>query len=139
MKDITHIQRPNLPWRSDQLTECKLDATRHPTWTRDEAIAKARELGQQRFAMVVCITCMNTANRHRTWDEDPASCLERYVGSVWGMKDDESQRLDHELRAIAMLIEAHRDEFDATVADLAGAVSLGDLRTARRIRKAMGQ
>lgn len=134
MKDVTHIERPNLPWRDDHLTECKLDATRHPTWTRAQAAAQARDLGQQRFAMVVCITCMNTSQRHRTWDEDPASCLDRYVAPVWGVPDDEQIRMTNELRAIGLLVAAHRGEFDATVESLATATPMGSLRAARRRR-----
>lgn len=54
MKDITHIERSPLPWRPERATECGLDATRHPTWTRAEAQAKHKELGAQRFSLFVC-------------------------------------------------------------------------------------
>lgn len=132
MKDITHIERSNLPWRDERATECGLDRDRHPTWTRDEAIAKAREMGKQRFAMVVCMTCMNTAERHRTWDEDPVSCMDRYA-SRWN--DHDRPKLTAELRAMALLVEVHRAEFDDAVTALTTATPMADLRAARKARR----
>lgn len=133
MKDVTHIERSNLPWHDEHVTECGLDADRHPTWTRAEAVAIARQFGKQRFAMVCCMTCLNTAERHRTWDEDPVSCMDRYTNR-WGYggRDGDAGQFANELRAIALLIEAHREEFDATVADLAATESIAARRAARR-------
>lgn len=129
MKDITHIERPALPWRPEKATECGLDATRHPTWSREEAIAKSKELGRQRFAMFACMTCMSTANRHATWEHDPASCMIRHAERMtmrWGREDEpgEKRRFADELRAIAALIAAHREEFDAIVQSYADVVDL---------------
>lgn len=134
MKEITHIERSNLPWRSERATECGLDADQHPTWTRDEAIAKARQLGRQRFSLFVCMTCMSTAERHATWETDPASCMDRYASRLslrWHPDKAEHRRFADELRAIALLIEAHREEFDATVADLGATQDIAALRKAR--------
>lgn len=137
MKDITHIERTVLPWRSEKATECGLDASRHPTWTREEAIAKAKELGSQRFSMFACMTCCNTMQRHpASWQDDPASCLVRHAEPMtmrWGREDTgEKRRFADELRAISMLIETHRDEFDALVESLGEVVDLSQQRRKAR-------
>jgi hypothetical protein len=139
VKDITHIERPNLPWRNERRTECGLDAERHPTWTRAEAVAKFKELGQQRFSLFVCMTCKGTAERHATWEDDPASCMARYARPVLGNADDAHRLICAELRAIALLVEAHRDEFDAVLADLGTATDLTAVRTARRAAGRFGR
>jgi hypothetical protein len=135
MGDITHIERPSLPWRPERKTECGLDVTRHATWTRDEAVEIGKKLGRQRFSMHVCMTCMGTAERHATWEVDPASCLVRHASQMtltrWGRSKsatDEQRHFADELRAIAALIEAHRDEFDALILSYGEVVDL----TARR-------
>lgn len=138
MKDITHIERSTLPWRAERATECGLDATRHPVWTRDEALATWKEMGRQRFGMHVCMTCMSTMERHAVWEHDPASCLVRHAIPMqahgWGRgMDEEKRRFADELRAIAALIETHREEFDAIVRGYGEVV---DLRDARRKLKA---
>ena len=127
--DITHIERPNLPWRSDRKTECGLDADRHPTWTREEAFSVKADLGSRRFMMLSCMTCASTADRHTTWEEDPASCITRHasrMGTRYGKPDTERRLFADELRAIAALVEYHREEFDALVRSLQGVVYLKD-------------
>lgn len=141
--DITHIERSPLPWRPERSTECGLDATRHPTWTRDEAAKLAKDLGRQRFSMIVCMTCFGTADRHSTWEEDPASCMVRHAQRMtqrWGREyAPEKRRFADELRAIATLVERHRDEFDALVGDYGEVMSIGDAqRFAATLRKGGG-
>jgi hypothetical protein len=136
MGDITHIERSNLPWHDDErVTECGLDAAKHPTWSRAAAVATCKEMGKQRFSLFVCMTCMSTAERHSTWEEDPASCMGRYTEGRslrWRSDDEGAIRFANELRAIALLIEAHRDEFDEAVAALGATRSLDGQRAARR-------
>lgn len=135
MKDITHVVRPSLPWRPEQATECGLNAERHPTWSRDEAIAKCREMGKQRFSMFVCMTCMHTADRHATWDQDPASCLQRFTEKYqirWSGESPDSRRFNDELRAIALLVAQHRTEFEALVESLQATESLSAARSRAR-------
>ncbi len=111
MKDpVDHILRPRLPWREDiGITECGLDGTKVPTLTRDQFFQRLKDLGQQRTAMTTCMTCSTTAARWGTWDDDP-----RWE-TAW-RRDDHGARLRDELQAAAMLIEAHREEFDEYVA-----------------------
>lgn len=138
--DLTHIERPSLPWRIEKMTECGLDADRHPTWTREESQSIAKKLGRQRFAMHCCMTCMSTAQHHARWEDDPASCMVRHASSMtlsaYGRirpnLAEEKRRFADELRAIALLIEAHRDEFDALVESLGDVVDISQKRRATR-------
>jgi hypothetical protein len=125
---LHHIERGMLPWWTHRLTECGRDPERYPTWTRDQAVAEYDRLGPQQFSLVVCITCRDTANRHPDWDHNPISCINRHTEWV----DDEPQ-VAAELRAIAALIDAHRDEFDQAVADHLTPTSLADKRRQRRL------
>lgn len=118
---VDHIARPNLPWREPAgLTECGHDASRVPTISRDEYHHRLKDLGQQRTAMLTCMTCANTAGRWSDWESDPRQALGREIewerGFGYRSRESRGQRLKDELVAIAALIEAHRDEFDATIA-----------------------
>lgn len=121
---VDHILRPRLPWRcADEgaITECGYDATKVKTLTRDEFFRRAKDLGQQRAALLTCMTCSDTAKRWGTWDDDPRLALHREIewergGYYRRSRDDRGHRLKDELLAIKTLIEAHRDEFEATIA-----------------------
>jgi hypothetical protein len=117
---VDHIQRPSLPWRTADgaITECGFDASKVKTLTREEYAKRFKELGRQRCAMLTCMTCADTAARWGAWDDDPRTALEREIawegaGRRW--HHDRGQRLRDELIAIAALIDAHREEFDATI------------------------
>ena len=137
MKDVTHIERPTLPWRTgEKLTECGLPSERHPTWTRDEVRRQAKELGQTRMHMVTCITCLQTFQRHASWDTDPCGAVAREVASAWrGGHDPRTELMRTELRAVAILISAHQDEFEGIVKSLAETASLADARAAAALRR----
>lgn len=134
---LHHIERSNLPWHDERKTECGLDPRGVPTWTRGEAIAQARKLGRQRFSLFCCMTCTGTVERHSTWEQDPASCLVRFAerntlrGSRY-QQNRQAERFAAELRAIAAMIEQHRDEFDERVSGLLDAASLDKARDAKR-------
>ena len=118
---VDHILRPRLPWRGDEaaITECGFNAAKVKTLTRAEFFARRKELGSQRMAMLTCMTCSDTAGRWGTWEDDPRRALEREIIWEWGggyrARQDRGERLKDELLAIAALIKAHRDEFDAAV------------------------
>lgn len=116
---VDHIERPHLPWRNaGHITECGYDASKVRTLTRKEFFQRGKELGQQRTAMLTCMTCSQTAQRWGTWDDDPRMALQREIeweGVRWS-RENRGQLLKDELFAIAALIEAHRDEFEAHVA-----------------------
>jgi hypothetical protein len=116
---VDHILRPQLPWRTGSgITECGYDSTKVSTLTRAAYFERLKELGQQRSAMVTCMTCSNTASRWTTWDDDPRQAMQReleWEGGYGYRRNDRGTRLRDELLAIAALIEMHRDEFDAHI------------------------
>jgi len=114
---VDHIVRPSLPWRADGgITECGYDASKVKALTRAEFFQRLKDLGQQRTAMLTCMTCSDTARRWGTWDDDPRKALEREITweSGW-RRTDRGWRLHDELLAIATLIEANREEFETIV------------------------
>lgn len=121
MKDpVDHIIRPQLPWRTDAgITECGLNAAKAPTLTREEFFQRLKDMGQRRTAMMTCMTCSDTASRWGTWDDDPRKALEREIQweARWGRRD-RGCRLRDELLAIAALVDAHYDEFHASIAEI---------------------
>lgn len=114
---VDHILRPTLPWRdAAAMTECGLNANSVKTLSRAEFFARLKDMGQQRTAMLTCMTCADTAKRWGTWEDDPRRAIEREVNweTSWGRQlRDRGERLRDELIAIADLIETHREEFDA--------------------------
>lgn len=123
---VDHILRPRLPWRAADegaITECGYDASKVATLTRAEFEQRVKDLGKQRTAMMTCMTCADTARRWGAWDDDPRLAVAREVewergSAYWRRREDRGQRLKDELLAIAALIEAHREEFDATITEV---------------------
>lgn len=124
---VDHIIRPRLPWRSPNdpaITECGYDASKVKTITRVELFQRLKDLGQQRAAMLTCMTCSDTARRWGTWDDDPRLALQREIewergGHYWSARSDRGCLLRDELSAIAFLIEAHQGEFATLVTEIA--------------------
>ena len=118
---VDHIIRPRLPWRSageSDITECGYDASKVKALTRDEFFQRLKDYGQQRTALLTCMTCSDTAKRWKAWEEDPRTALEREINWECGWRrTDRGERLLGELVAIAALIEAHRDEFAGLLAE----------------------
>lgn len=142
MKDepLTHIMRTSLPWRAATKTVCGRPTEQYRAdlvVPLADAVKMRQRLGQQRFALVICMTCANCCNNWSEWDTNPVA---RMLSEV----SDSSRRRDPvveaELRAIAALIAAHRDEFDSIVDGhvSGGVVTMGDLRKKRSRRLAGG-
>jgi len=127
-----HVCRPDLPWRVATLTECgKSIVDVAACITRDEMAAKIKRDGVQRCAYSTCMTCMETSQRWPDWSADPVRAVERdFYG---GARDP---RLLDELRALAALVLAHREEFDGYLLGIKETVSLDEARRARRLRRA---
>jgi hypothetical protein len=122
---LDHVNRPLLPWRTVEQTECGLDTNR-PVITRDEFQARFKRLGRRRTAMTVCMTCWGTATRWPSFDEDPVRAVQRetyMMRSPLGFRE--------ELLALAELVANHRGEFEALVAALRGTVDLAGARRRR--------
>ena len=114
---VDHILRPQLPWREEgSVTECGYNAAKVQALTRSEYFARVKGMGKQRAAMFTCMTCAQTAERWGTWEDDPRRALEREIQWEAGWsRQDRGHQLRDELIAMADLIEAHREEFDAAV------------------------
>jgi hypothetical protein len=119
---VDHILRPRLPWRPVEggITECGYDASKVKAVTREEFFQRLKDFGQQRTAMLMCMTCSDTARRWKTWEEDPRQALDREIawergGYYYSARTDRGERLKDELLAVAALVEAHRVEFDAFI------------------------
>lgn len=133
---VDHIVRPILPWRGDEgaITECGYDASKVKAITRLEFFQRLKDFGQQRTAMLTCMTCSDTAKRWGTWADDPRLALQREIewergGYYFRERTDRGHRLKDELTAINSLISAHRDEF-------LGLISAGEQRREWLDRKA---
>lgn len=117
---VDHIIRPSLPWRTEgAITECGYGASKVKALTRVEFFQRVKDLGQQRTAMITCMTCSDTAKRWKTWEDDPRQAMEREINWEWGGgyrdRTDRGERLRDELIAIAALIETHAEEFSTLV------------------------
>jgi hypothetical protein len=123
---VDHIVRPQLPWRSaaTAITECGYDASKVKALSRDEFFRREKDFGKQRSAMLTCMTCRDTALRWSRWQDDPRLGMQREIewergGSYYSRgHDDRGCLLRDELNVIALLIETHRDEFDAMLAEI---------------------
>jgi hypothetical protein len=132
---LQHILRPALPWQTERLTECG----RNPDDFREGLVIDRVEVkrllaahGKQRVAFMVCMTCFGRSNySHDSWEDNPASVMRRHCERA-GFGSDPSLAINVELRALALLVEAHREEFDQAVRDLQGAVPLAARRKQRR-------
>lgn len=127
---VDHILRPRLPWRSDAaaITECGYDATKVKAISREEFQTRLKELGQQRTAILTCMTCADTTARWGDWVADPREAVGREIewerrGRWSDDTNSRGRRLLFELQAMAELVEAHHAEFDAIVARLEGVAS----------------
>jgi hypothetical protein len=148
---VDHILRPRLPWRdadAPAITECGQDASKGKTITRHQFFDRQKNLGKQRAAMLTCMTCSGTVQRWGTWDDDPRLAIGREVewersGPYYARgeavaRNERGQRLRDELLAIAALIETHREEFDALIAELEQRREWLEKKAAMKARPAHG-
>lgn len=134
---LLHITRPLLPWQSERLTECGRDADDFREGIvidRVEVKALLAKHGKQRVSFLCCMTCLGRSNySFDTWEDNPASVMRRYCErSGGGWSGDPNAAINVELRALALLVAAHRDEFDQAVRDLQGAATLDAKRREKR-------
>lgn len=139
---LDHVLRARLPWRTDDLTECGRPAADVASFiTEDELRSRVKNLGQQRTAFTVCMTCAGRIDRHRpgpTWETNPLEILIRELERVrsWSgvpgvpryRQRPEHARMTAELRALAALAAAHPDEFAGYLSGLDATVDLASRR-----------
>ncbi len=130
-EQLDHVARPMLPWRTEFRAECGLPPIPgRSIIDRNAFRAKLTRQGKTRSAMTTCITCWQTASRWKDWSLSPSDVVRRELPQQWG--GTQTNALDDELRAIAALIEAHREEFDGFLIGLAATADLSAVRAARR-------
>lgn len=117
---VDHILRPQLPWRdpaAGTITECGYGASKVATLTSAAYFQRLKDYGQQRTAMMTCMTCSSTAARWGTWDDDPRQAIQREIEWECRYRRERGRLLADELIVIADLIAAHREEFDARLSE----------------------
>lgn len=130
----THIVRPPVPWSMlPASSECGREASDlKSTMTLDEAKQLREKLGQQRFAIVICMTCARTAGSWPTFEQDP---LQR-LGRERNLYQKGGEQVRNELFALAELAARHRDEYEGLVAEIGGVTRL---KPKRGIPRVVGQ
>jgi hypothetical protein len=134
---LAHIVRDPIPWETGEpLTECGHAASEMARIvTREQVRDRVRVIGSQRAHYEFCMTCTQTADRWSTWEQDPLNCLHRLPNSYYGSeRSARGKLLRSELRAVALVVRAHWDEYLATLEQVRGTSSLTDARIARRRR-----
>lgn len=129
---LDHVRRPDLPWRVSALTECGKPTRDVKSYIeRDALLRRLREWGKQRTSLHTCMTCWETSSRWPEFADKPIAAITR---EVYGGRAD--PRFEAELRALAALVLAHREEFDDFLTGLDETISLADHRriAARRRR-----
>ncbi len=118
-----HVRRTMPPWRrgSPPIAECgmRVEETEKMLAREEyyELPVDASRRGQ------VCATCASTISRHETWEKHPVGHLIREAGAQFVALGRDCDQLTDEVRALAMLVERHPEEFDEV---------LRPLRVARR-------
>jgi hypothetical protein len=133
---LHHILRDCPPWRdpATRRTECGRQGPDMATVELTEAARLVQAVGKTRAKEQLCITCFETAGNWPRWQEDPAAVVARECGAHGGRFgfSGKAEDFSHELRAIAALIQAHREEFDELVTGHQATVSLHEARAAKR-------
>lgn len=122
-----HIKRENVPWRTDDdaLTECGLDVQDCRALTPQQMREKVAEQGEVRASLSSCMTCWQ--NRRVDRGQLLRDTVLRMLNRSW--HGDDGVRVERELRALGLLVAAHREEFETTLLDMNEAV---DIRSAKK-------
>lgn len=136
---LAHVLRSVPPWRlnPDRIAYCGLVNPGH-AWDYSTLCTKHNELGAQRLSLFCCMTCLTTvSNRVRsrraeaTFEHDPVEVLHREALDLQ-RRASHSTPLADELRALALLVQAHPEEFAQTMASLSTVTPLRPARSTRR-------
>lgn len=144
---VEHVLRGRLPWRREderRLTECGRAAESCTALTSADMDAKIRAQGQQRAGLSSCMTCWDKTGRKYAgllgkYDkDDPVEVLRREIDrSRWG--EEEKKPLQDELRALGMLVAAHREEYDTLLRDIRDSVDIGMAKLSLQKRASKGK
>jgi hypothetical protein len=119
---VDHVVRPRLPWRDPSdpaTTECGYDASKVKSISREEFLTRLKELGQQRCALLTCMTCSNASWRWPTWEQSPLRALDREISWEIGKYGRvQGGVLRDEMLAVAALIAEHPERFRGLVKEI---------------------
>ncbi len=109
-----HIRRPDLPWRSNDLTECGLSVGDRKVFSWGEARGLVNN-GQSECPPMWCRTCWTTFAANGGLSPDEATGDKARVGALYRELTRSSYAqwspLGLELRALGELVDRHREEF----------------------------
>lgn len=94
---------------------------------RDVLLRRLEQWGKQRTSLFTCMVCWETAARWPLFDVDPVMAMHR---EFYGGRAD--PQLAKELRALAALATAYREDFEAYMAGLGQTVELKNRRRRQR-------
>lgn len=131
-----HLERIAPPWASHRHTICGRPLSDVAAWLSfDEGRLLFTKLGQTRALLLICQTCTSQHSRiarPEAWQRDPVPIVHDYARHVGSPPDNPAaQQIRAELLALSRLVEAHRDEYTATVA----AFLTDELSAKRRTRQ----
>lgn len=132
---VAHLPRPVPPWEEAHNTLCGRDmADVAKMGTIAAFIATVRKHGQRRAAFDYCQSCAShTRTAVMTWEKNPIEIMSDWVGRGIYTAAPDQERITANLYALAALVEAHPEEFEAhRDATKEGAVSLSGARLAKR-------
>lgn len=132
---VAHLPRPVPPWEEVHNTLCGRGITDVAKMGTIAAfIATVKKYGQRRAAFDYCQNCVShTRTAVMTWEKNPIEIVSDWVGRGIYTAAPGQERITANLYALAALVEAHPEEFEAhRSATTTGAVSLGAARAAKR-------
>lgn len=131
---LHHLARVGPPWlrEGEAMTECgrRVVDVAGPVDTWDEVAAFYRKHGRQRAAFVYCMTCTGGGVvRRQSWEKDAQEITLQWLSRSRYTRDgNRNAEPDRYLHALAALVAAHQDEFDAMVTPPEGVVDLASRR-----------
>jgi hypothetical protein len=133
---VAHLRRPVPPWEEVRHTHCgRLIADVAKMGTVEAFAALVKREGQRRAAYDYCLTCTERARyTPGSWETNATEIALDWLGRTRYVSDGGRDRTTATLHALAALVDAHRDEFEAhRDATKSGIASLNAKRTAKNM------
>lgn len=134
---VAHLPRPVPPWEEVRHTHCgRPIADVVKMGTAEAYLALAKRQGKRRAAYDYCQTCTDRlAYANGSWEMNATAIMIDWLGRTRYSNDGTRFEVTASLHALAALVDAHRDEFEAhRDATKQGIVSLNQRRAERKIR-----
>lgn len=132
---VAHLPRPVPPWEEEHNTLCGRDINDVAKMGTVAAfVATVKKYGQRRAAFDYCQSCASHSRTAvMTWEKNPIEIVSDWVGRGIYTAAPGQERITANLYALAALVEAHAEEFEAhRGATDSGVPSLSAARAAKR-------